>query len=148
VIALGAPSFGIVALSRGENVNAAWLVIAAVCIYLIAYRLKGHLLMVIDPTNYNIAVSRDAAAVQQAQANMENAAKDAKRRQELSDLAVIKGSAAEMPPAHLRLARSGWRKQLRIIHRGRSFQEDNRGLETRSCRCIELSSTSLTMLIR
>ena len=38
VIALGAVSFGIVALSRGESVNAAWLVIAAVCIYLIAYR--------------------------------------------------------------------------------------------------------------
>src|ERR1700726_2138386 len=38
VIVLGALSFGIVALSRGENVNAAWLVIAAVCIYLIAYR--------------------------------------------------------------------------------------------------------------
>src|SRR6201997_633033 len=38
VIALGALSFGIVALSRGENVNAAWPVIAAVCIYFIAYR--------------------------------------------------------------------------------------------------------------
>src|SRR5712664_658931 len=38
VIALGALCFGIVALSRGENVNAAWLVIAAVCIYFIAYR--------------------------------------------------------------------------------------------------------------
>src|ERR1700687_804082 len=38
VIALGALSFGIVALSRGENVNAAWLVIAALCIYFIAYR--------------------------------------------------------------------------------------------------------------
>src|SRR5712671_2221387 len=38
VIALGALSFGIVALSRGENVNASWLVIAAVCIYFIAYR--------------------------------------------------------------------------------------------------------------
>ena len=35
---LGAASFAVVALSRGENVNAAWLVIAAVCIYLIAYR--------------------------------------------------------------------------------------------------------------
>ena len=35
---LGAVSFGIVALSRGETVNAAWLVIAAVCIYFIAYR--------------------------------------------------------------------------------------------------------------
>ena len=38
VIALGAVSFGIVALNRGESVNAAWLVIAAVCIYVIAYR--------------------------------------------------------------------------------------------------------------
>src|ERR1700690_1888031 len=38
VIALGALSFGIVALSRGENVSAAWLVVAAVCIYFIAYR--------------------------------------------------------------------------------------------------------------
>ena len=38
VVALGALSFGIVALSRGENVNAAWLVVAAVCIYFIAYR--------------------------------------------------------------------------------------------------------------
>jgi predicted membrane channel-forming protein YqfA (hemolysin III family) len=38
VIALGALSFGIVALSRGENVNAAWLVIAAVCIYFIGCR--------------------------------------------------------------------------------------------------------------
>src|SRR5665811_2251048 len=38
VIVLGAVSFGIVALTRGENVNAAWLVIAAVCIYFIAYR--------------------------------------------------------------------------------------------------------------
>jgi carbon starvation protein len=35
---LGAASLGIVALSRGEPVNAAWLVIAAVCIYFIAYR--------------------------------------------------------------------------------------------------------------
>src|SRR6202790_482309 len=40
-IALGSLSFGIVALSRGENVNAAWLVVAAVCIYFIAYRFYG-----------------------------------------------------------------------------------------------------------
>ncbi len=38
VILLGTISFGIVALTRGEAVNAAWLVIAAVCIYFIAYR--------------------------------------------------------------------------------------------------------------
>ena len=41
VTALGAVAFGIVALSRCEPVNAAWLVIAAICIYLIAYRFYG-----------------------------------------------------------------------------------------------------------
>jgi carbon starvation protein len=37
-ILLGTISFAIVALTRGEPVNAAWLVVAAVCIYFIAYR--------------------------------------------------------------------------------------------------------------
>lgn len=37
IAALGAVSFSIIALSRGETVNAAWMVIAAVCIYFIAY---------------------------------------------------------------------------------------------------------------
>jgi carbon starvation protein len=38
VVLLGTISFGIIALTRGEPVNAAWLVIASVCIYVIAYR--------------------------------------------------------------------------------------------------------------
>src|SRR5262249_1688895 len=38
ISALGAVSLGIVALRRGETISAAWLVIAAVCVYLIAYR--------------------------------------------------------------------------------------------------------------
>jgi len=41
IVLLGAVSFGVVALTRGEPVNAAWLVIAAVCIYFIAYRFYG-----------------------------------------------------------------------------------------------------------
>jgi carbon starvation protein len=41
VIVLGVISFAIVALTRGEPVNAAWLVIAAVCIYFISYRFYG-----------------------------------------------------------------------------------------------------------
>ena len=35
---LGAVSLGVVALSRGETISAAWLVIAAVCVYLLAFR--------------------------------------------------------------------------------------------------------------
>ena len=38
IAVLGAVSLGIVALSRGETISAAWLVIAAVCIYLLAFR--------------------------------------------------------------------------------------------------------------
>ncbi len=41
VAALGAVAFAIVALNRGEAVNAAWLVVAAVCIYFLAYRFYG-----------------------------------------------------------------------------------------------------------
>jgi multidrug resistance efflux pump len=49
---------------------------------------KGDLLMVIDPTNYKIAVSLAEATVQQAQANMQNVEREAQRRQELTSLAV------------------------------------------------------------
>src|SRR5512132_214699 len=38
IAVLGTISFAVVALTRGEAVNAAWLVVAAVCIYFIAYR--------------------------------------------------------------------------------------------------------------
>src|SRR6516225_225416 len=41
VALLGVVAFAIVALNRGEAVNAAWLVTAAVCIYLIAFRFYG-----------------------------------------------------------------------------------------------------------
>src|SRR5246500_4072058 len=51
---------------------------------------KGDLLMVIDPTNYKIAVSLADAAVQQAQANAQNEEREAQRRQELTSLAVTK----------------------------------------------------------
>ncbi len=38
VAIIGAISFGILAVSRGEHVNSVWLVLAAVCVYSIAYR--------------------------------------------------------------------------------------------------------------
>ncbi|WP_032028151.1 carbon starvation CstA family protein [Acinetobacter baumannii] len=38
VAIIGAISFGMLALSRGEHVNAVWLVLAATCVYSIAYR--------------------------------------------------------------------------------------------------------------
>jgi carbon starvation protein len=38
VAGLGAAAFGVLALARGETISAAWLVVAAVCSYLVAYR--------------------------------------------------------------------------------------------------------------
>ncbi|WP_297322010.1 carbon starvation CstA family protein [uncultured Bartonella sp.] len=38
---LGAFSLAYIALNRGEAVNAMWIVVAAVCVYLVAYRLYG-----------------------------------------------------------------------------------------------------------
>ena len=50
---LGAGALGVIALSRGETINAVWLVIASVCVYLIAYRFYGqfiaHTVLKIDP---------------------------------------------------------------------------------------------------
>lgn len=49
---------------------------------------KGDLLMVIDPTNYTIGVSLAEAGVQQAEVNAQNAERESKRRQEMTNLAV------------------------------------------------------------
>jgi carbon starvation protein len=38
IAVVGAAAFGGIALNRGESVNAAWLVVAAACVYLLAYR--------------------------------------------------------------------------------------------------------------
>ena len=49
---------------------------------------KGDLLMVIDQTDYKIAVDLAKATVTQTQAEAENVAREARRREELSDIAV------------------------------------------------------------
>ena len=49
---------------------------------------KGDLLMVIDPTNYRIAVSLGEAAVDQAKAAAQNARAESERRQKLTTLST------------------------------------------------------------
>jgi len=51
---------------------------------------KGDLLMVIDPTDYKIAVDLAGAAVENAQVTAHNEQREAQRRQELTQLAVTK----------------------------------------------------------
>ena len=41
VAGVGAVALGVVALERGEPINALWLVTAAICTYLLAYRFYG-----------------------------------------------------------------------------------------------------------
>jgi carbon starvation protein len=38
IAAVGAGAFGVIALSQGETINAVWLLVAAVCVYAVAYR--------------------------------------------------------------------------------------------------------------
>jgi len=38
IAVLGASALGGIALNRGESINAAWFVVAAICVYLVAYR--------------------------------------------------------------------------------------------------------------
>ena len=60
---LGAFCLGTVALRRGESVNALWIVVAAVSIYLVAYRYYGlfiaNKVMQLDPTRATPAVLRN-----------------------------------------------------------------------------------------
>jgi carbon starvation protein len=61
----GAAAFAIVALNRGETVNAVWLVIAAVCSYLIAYRFYSLFIadrvLGVDPARATPAIRRNDA---------------------------------------------------------------------------------------
>jgi carbon starvation protein len=54
IAALGAAGFGVIALSRGETISAAWILVAGVCTYLVAYRFYGRFIarniFSLDPT--------------------------------------------------------------------------------------------------
>ncbi len=60
IACFGAASLGVIALSRGETINAVWLVAAAVCVYLTAYRFYGQFIarrvLQIDPGRTTPAV--------------------------------------------------------------------------------------------
>ena len=61
--ALGAFSLGLIATARGETVNAVWLLIAAVCVYLVAYRYYSlyiaNKVIRLDPARPTPAVTRN-----------------------------------------------------------------------------------------
>jgi carbon starvation protein len=63
VVVLGTIAFGTVALARGETVNAAWLVVAAVCTYFIAYRFYASFIagrvLAVNPARQTPAYTRN-----------------------------------------------------------------------------------------
>jgi carbon starvation protein len=63
VALVGAVALGVVALSRGETINALWLVVASVCVYLTAYRFYGlwiaRRVLGVDPSRATPAVRRN-----------------------------------------------------------------------------------------
>lgn len=58
VATLGAVSFGIVALNRGETISAAWLVIAALCVYFIAFRFYALFIAEVPERSLHISEER------------------------------------------------------------------------------------------
>jgi multidrug resistance efflux pump len=80
------------------------------------YVRKGDLLLVIDPTNYRIAVSQSEAAVQQAQANMQNVEAQMNVQQAQIDASQAQlrlGRAAlvfaqQQAERYQKLAKDGW----------------------------------------
>ena len=60
---VGAGCLGVVALRRGETLNATWLVVAAVCVYLLGYRFYGRFIanaaLRLDPTRATPAQQRN-----------------------------------------------------------------------------------------
>lgn len=60
---LGAFALGYIALNRGEAINALWIVVAAICVYLVAYRLYGlfiaHTVLQVDSTRMTPAFRRN-----------------------------------------------------------------------------------------
>jgi carbon starvation protein len=63
--AIGAVALGVIALSRGETINALWIVVAALCVYLIAYRFYAMFIarrvLQIDPQRPTPAVRHNDA---------------------------------------------------------------------------------------
>src|SRR5580658_7672012 len=85
---------------------------------------KGDLLMVIDPTDYRIAVSRASAALRQAELDAENAARLAERRESLAKLDAVAleqaqtfGNAASVAQAQVEQAKANLRQARTNLER-------------------------------
>lgn len=87
---------------------------------------KGDLLMVIDPTNYKIAVSRGEAVLQQAIFDGQNIAREAQRREGLAKLDAVAVEQLQLYQSNASIARAKVQQATADLHQARVNLERTR----------------------
>jgi RND family efflux transporter MFP subunit len=87
---------------------------------------KGDLLMVIDPTNYKIAVSRGEAVLQQAILDGLNIAREAQRREGLAKLDAVALEQLQLYQSNASIARAKVQQATADLHQARVNLERTR----------------------
>ena len=87
---------------------------------------KGDLLMVIDPTNYRIAVSRGEAVLQQAILDGQNIAREAQRREGLAKLDAVALEQLQLFQSNASIARAKVQQAAADLHQARANLERTR----------------------
>jgi multidrug resistance efflux pump len=87
---------------------------------------KGDLLMVIDPTDYKIAVSRDEAVLQQAVFDGQNIAREAQRREDLAKLDAVALEQLQLYQSNASIARAKVQQATADLHQARVNLERTR----------------------
>jgi multidrug resistance efflux pump len=80
---------------------------------------KGDLLMVIDPTNYRIAVSRGEAVLQQAILDGQNIAREAQRRESLAKFDAVALEQLQLFQSNASIARAKVQQATADLHQAR-----------------------------
>jgi multidrug resistance efflux pump len=80
---------------------------------------KGDLLMVIDPTDYTIAVRRSEAAFQQARSDAENFAREAQRRARLKEVDAVALEQAQTYESNAQIAQAQVQQAIANLRQAR-----------------------------
>jgi multidrug resistance efflux pump len=87
---------------------------------------KGELLMVIDPTNYKIAVSRGEAVLQQAILDGQNVTREAQRREDLAKFDAVAVEQLQLFQSNASIARAKVQQATADLHQARVNLERTR----------------------
>ena len=87
---------------------------------------KGDLLMVIDPTNYKIAISRDEALLQQAIFDAQNITREAQRRENLAKFDAVALEQLQLYQSNASIAHAKIQQATADLHQARVNLERTR----------------------